>query len=430
MKNTKILIPLIVFVVLLFSCTNEVQVNEINQKETDANNLGVSNKKINPYGTVRSSNSLVVRFVEGLTESDKQNLRSFYGVTIFQLCDHCANNAIELWTFNNGVNLEPKKMTIESNVGSISNVDYQFTFQSSTSNSSNPIPINDYHSYIKSENDGITIAVLDSGINPNPSFDETIFEPQFLYNASSDGIAGIDSGWDFANHDNDCFDDNFGLHGTIVTSIITKILNSPQYLTPHQILPLKISNDEGYSNYFDFLCATSYALERATVINMSLGWYDDMNSVDAVDNIFLELMSHYPNTIVINSAGNIGNDNDVSTMYHFPSGYSLGNIIGVASCNEFATDSSVIANISSFSNYGLTTVDYFANGENLHFLGHPVNGTSFAAPKVTALVATIKYLYPDYTPSQIITSLNSIGIDCPASFDSTKKVSQNKILIP
>lgn len=424
MKKTKILITLIVNIVLLFSCTSEEQINNLNQKETDIENLSISNRNNNPYGTIRSNNSLVVKFINGLTDNDKQNLRILYGVTTYQLCDHCADNAIELWTFGNGINIEPKKMTIESNVGSISNVDYQFTFQSSTSNSGVPIPTNPYQQYIKSANDGITIAILDSGVNPNPSSDEVIFEPQFLYNASEDEIPGIESGWDFVNHDNDCFDDNFGLHGTIVTSIITKILNSPEYNVPHQILPLKISNDEGYINYFDFLCATNYALRRATVINMSLGWYDDMNSADAVDNIFLELMIDYPNTIVINSAGNIENNNDNPSKYHFPSGYPLQNIIAVASCNDFVT------NISSWSNYGLTTVDYFANGENLHFLGHPVNGTSFAAPHVTAMVAKIKYLYSDYPPSQIISSLNSIGMNCPPSFNSTKKVSQNKVLIP
>lgn len=429
MKKIKILITLIVNAVLLFSCTNEEQVDNLNQNGTEINQ-SISNRNNNPYGTIRSNNSLVVRFNEGLTDNDKHNLRILYGVTNHQLCDHCANNAIELWTFGNGINLEPKKMTIESNIGSISNVDYQFTFQTSTNNSGVPIPTNPYQQYIKSINDGITIAILDSGVNPSPLSDETIFEPQFLYNASGDEIAGIESGWDFVNHDNDCFDDNFGLHGTIVTSIITKVLNKPEHNIPHQILPLKVSNDEGYVNYFDFLCATNYALERSTVINMSLGWYDNMNSDDAVDNIFLELMSHYPNTIVINSAGNTGNNNDNPNKYHFPSGYPLQNIIAVASCNEFARNISVIPNISSWSNHGLTTVDYFANGENLHFLGHSINGTSFAAPHVTAMVAKIKYLHPDYTPSQIISNLNSIGLDCPPSFNYSKKVSQNKVLTP
>lgn len=429
MKKFKILFTLLVNAVLLFSCTDEEHINELNQKEADTDNLSAFNKTRNPYGTIRSTNSLVVRFVEGTTENEKQNLRSFYSVTIYQLCDHCADNAIELWSFGNGIDIEPKKMTIESN-SSISNVDYQFIFQSSASYSVTPGPMNDYYSYIKGANDGITIAVLDSGINPNPSTEEVVFEPQFLYNASIDDIAGIESGWDFVNHDDDCFDDDPGLHGTIVTSIITKILNNQQYNIPHQILPLKISNDEGFISYFDFLCATSFALERAIVINMSLGWYDDMNSVDAVDNIFLELMSDYPNTIVVNSAGNIRNDNDNPSKYHFPSGYPLDNIIAVASCNDFETNFEVAPNISPWSNYGLTTVDYFANGENLNFLGVRVDGTSFAAPHVTAMVASLKYMNPNYQASQIINNLNNMGMSCPTSFDSIKGVSQDRILIP
>lgn len=438
MKNLKKLAAFLAIAVLLFSCTNDAQ-------EIEANGASITAKATNSLNTVYSTNSLVIKYADGINDTQKQILRNYYEVLSYEICDHCDDNAIELWIFQNGIDIEPKKTTIDDGPPAppagpgnlptqpITKVDYQFDFlvdsSSSTLNTSiNSNIINGYQQYIKDTNEGVTIAVFDTGINP--SIDGgSIFQNQFLYNASNDGIPGIYSGWDFVNHDNDCFDDNPGVHGTVVSSIITDVLNSSNYQTPHQILPLKICDKEGKANYFNFLCATSYALERAEILQMSLGWYDN-DSGDLVDNIFLDLMSQFPNAIIINSAGNYANNNDVNI--HLPSGYPLDNIITIASCNEHAVsqNSNLLANISSFSNYGETSVDYFANGENLYFLGHPMNGTSFAAPKVAAIIAKYIYLNPNYTIDMVNNNLFNLGIPCQTTFNSNKPVYHNKILIP
>jgi subtilisin family serine protease len=432
MKNLKRTITLLVISVLIFSCTKDEQ--DIEGIKT--NDLSSISKIRNSPDKKYSTNSLIIRYAAGVNENQKQLLRDYHDVTNYKVCPYCVERAIELWIFDDGIAIEPKKTTIVNPPGGmgmdqlISNVDYQFITHAILSNSNietnfSASAIVEYENYIKENNDGVTIAVFDTGVNP----DLPVFSDKFLYNASADGIPGIQSGWDFVNHDDDCFDDNLGVHGTVVTSIITDILNSDQYLIPHQILPLKVCNAEGNSSYFDFLCALNYALPRAEILHMSLGWYDN-NSGDLVDNIFLDLVSQYPETIIINSAGNKTNNNDINI--HCPSGYTLKNIIAVASCNEFAIQSNPFspADISDFSNFGQISVDFFAVGESIDFLGYNMSGTSFSAPKVTAMVAKQKYLNPSYMPTQIINYLVTIGIPCQNTFNPNRKVKYSKILNP
>ena len=105
---------------------------------------------------------------------------------------------------------------------------------------------------------------------------------------------------------------------------------------------------------------------------------------------------------------------------HCPSGYEANNIIEIASCKQ---DTS---NISDWSNYGANSVDFYAPGENINFLGNTIEGTSFASPKVAAIVAKLKYLHPSWTNEQILQNLINQGIPC--SF--AHPVKYNKILNP
>lgn len=447
MKKLKILIALIAISLLGFSCSMEEQEKELIEKgKTNQNNANSIGRASNSFNTVYSRNSLVIRFATGVTDNQKEILREYYHVQGYRLCDHCDDNRIELWVFEDGVNIEPKVTTITNGpppppngpgnfpTNPITQVDYQFEFtvaSASTNNLNAKSSINATMAseldYVKDSNDGITIAVFDTGIDPMID-GGSVFPDKFLYNASGDGIPGIYSGWDFVNHDNNTFDDNDDTHGTVVTSIITGILDSGHAI-PHQILPIKICDNEGKANYFDFLCATNFALERAPILQMSLGWYDN-NSGDLVQNIFLDLMNDYPYAIIVSSAGNYANNNDVNV--HLPSGYPIPNIFAIASCNEQAVSpvQNFYANISSFSNYGATSVDYFANGENINFLGNPMNGTSFASPIVSAIIARYIYTNPDYTIDLVSNHLFNVGIPCPNTFTSSKPVSSGKILIP
>lgn len=420
----KKLIPLLTALLLISCSTQDLEMSQKNISETGNTQRILTRKNY-------SSNTLVIEFSTGVSEATKQFLRKYHNVVSYKLCSQCSNKLIELWMFDETIEIEPKKETISNPSGgmnfppqytsAIKAVDLNFDVNvnsddTTTLNTNSVNLVNSYESYIKGTNDGITIAVFDTGIKPDAGDNNPIFQNQFLYNSSTDAFPQTISGWDFVNNDNNCSDDDPNLHGTAVSSIITNILNANAI--PHQILPLKICNSNGRASYFNLLCALNYSLEQnVSVLQMSLGWYNN-DPGNLVDSIFLDLVNQHPNTIIICSAGNNGLNNDVAL--HCPSGYNANNIIAVASCDE---DGSTI---SEWSNYGANSVDFFAPGENINFLGNIIEGTSFASPKVAAMVAKLKYSNSTMSSDVILQNLINVGVPC--SF--THPVKYNKILNP
>ncbi|MBL7885364.1 MAG: S8 family serine peptidase [Flavobacterium sp.] len=426
MKKLKNFLLFTISSIFILSCTNE------DQLQSNSNSLvgetqtlqKITGRKTTP---VYSQNKLIIQYYPGTPEATKIFLRTFYGAIDFKSCQQCNDDSIELWTFGPGINIEPKKTAIEQGSGggveSIMDVDYEFSFaMDATYSALGSYTDSNYISYIKPANDGVTIAVFDTGISPTINNNNlSAFTTPFLYNASNDGNSLTQSGWDFVNSDANCNDDDLGQHGTVVSGIIHRILNNSQPAVPHQILPIKVCDANGKASYFNLLCGTNFALSRASIIQMSLGWYND-GFGDFGQTILSNLITAHPEAIFITSAGNLGNNNDV--LQHYPSGYPQSNVIAVAACN---TNSQ---NIASFSNYGLTSVDFFARGQNLPFLGYPMDGTSFAAPIVAAVVARKKYNTPESTPIDLLNHLILTGTPCPSSFDQTKKVQYDKVIQP
>lgn len=452
-------LSVLLLVVLSFSCSKEAYI-----EENDSNN---NLQKLGKLSTIQGNSNLItpeyandrliIQYNFGVSDTTKQRLRLRYGVVSYEECQNCTDRIIELWMFQQGIDIEPKKTEILDDINNggpgvesmIADVDNEFTFETEMPIELVDVPnLESFEDYIKPDNNGVTIAVFDTGVQPTIYKDGvSVFSTSipFLYNASGDGNPDTKSGWDFVNHDDNCYDDDPGRHGTIVSHIIHQALINNVPLIPHQILPIKVSNSEGKISYFDFLCGSLFAFKKADILQMSLGWYDDFSG-NFFDTIFQNLLEIYPHVLVVTSAGNSSNNND--TRAHYPSGFSNPNIVAVAAANRFTINNVSVSSpvgvaskgglpvslpkpdIAYFSNYGQQTVDFFARGENIPFLGHYVNGTSFAAPVVAAKLAKLKHLNPSFSREELINKLGYTGVVCPSSFNTAKKVHFNKIIFP
>lgn len=410
----KLIILVLSFSFLFFACSDldsdgyMYNSHSIENVRIKSSRLGNKKPKNIP---ILSKTELIIQYVPGTTAMQKSNLRGLYNVISYNVCASCMDFNIEKWNFGPDVDLESKLGSImpeeeDGGIEGIINVDKEFYFEYETENYTltGGTGNTSYTSKMVSPSaNSITIAVLDTGIDVNYSvFDKN----RFLHNGSTDSISEIISGWDFVNDDDNCYDDYLDLHGTAVSSIISNSLN--QLNIPHNILPVKVSNSEGKSSRFEVICGTAFAIERADIINMSLGWYDyDGSGIDFADDILQTIIaSHMRDVLVVTSAGNWANNNDGwgSHFKHYPSNYDLKNVTAIAASNANSTG------IAYFSNYGQSTVDFFAKGQEIPFDSTYINGTSFSAPVVSAVAA--KYLYNSgmsLSPNGLISKLNLGG---------------------
>lgn len=369
-----------------------------------------------------SATELIVQYDPSLTDSDRDDIRTDFQVPVYEACAHC-DGTIEKWDFGPDADIEHKYATAkekEADAEGIFMVDREFDFFAETVPAvlSGGTGLIDYSAQIVSSNSGITIAVLDSGIDAN----YPTFSGPFLYNNETE-VPEIQSGWDYVEEDNNCYDDNEQVHGTAVASIINHYLTGNGI--SHQILPIKVANAAGSVSLFDAYCGISYAASVSNIIQMSFGWYDDGEEEDAFTNdIFGSMMERYSDVLFVSSAGNNESDNDA--LAHYPSNYNQPNKIAVAAANELLND------IADFSNFGASTVDFFSLGTNISFMNADeetvfISGTSFSAPEVAAIAARELYLSGmTLTPSELIATLDELGT--PVTF--SQPTFYNKILLP
>lgn len=418
----------IIIILFFSSCQKEedIVVDEIDSNlEIQASKSLISTPVFTMPKFHYSKTELVVLFDPSVTAAKKANLRNDMGVSSYETCAHC-DGTIEKWTFDlsqDTVTIEHKYEVAkdeEAEAEGLFKVDREFKFTPGNNIPSlNGATVEySFSSKIVPINSGVTIAVLDTGVDPHYS----IFMNSFLYKNETDGI---ESGWDYVNGDANCYDDNLYVHGTIVTSIINNYLID--HSVPHQVLPVKIAGESGAISLYEACCGMSFAAGTVEVnmIQLSFGWYDPEDDPDAfVNDIFSSLIERYDDVLFVCSAGNSNSDND--DLAHYPSNYDQPNIIAVAAVNA------VIDDMADYSNYGALSVDFISKGTALDFpnlegVMVSVSGTSFSAPQVTAMAAKELFMSAmPLSPSGIIGNLYSIGI--PVDYE--KPTMLNRILVP
>ncbi|MGL6138182.1 MAG: S8 family peptidase [Planktothrix sp.] len=228
----------------------------------------------------------------------------------------------------------------------------------------------------ETQGEGVTVAVIDTGVSQVPDLEQT----QFV------------EGYDFVNDKIEAVDDNG--HGTHVAGTIAQSTNNNYGVAgiayKAKIMPLKVLSSGGGGTISDIAEAIKFAADHnADVINMSLGGGGESGLMqEAIDYAYSK------GVVIIGAAGNSG-DNCAGYPARYPK------VLGVAALDP-------AGNKTPYSNFG-AGVDIAAPG-GLIQEGNEVGGilqntidpstgegvfaafqgTSMAAPHVAGVAALIK----------------------------------------
>jgi type VII secretion-associated serine protease mycosin len=258
---------------------------------------------------------------------------------------------------------------------------------------------------------GVTVAVIDSGVNPDVS----------------DLSGSVITGPDYTGVSTSPSSRNWGVHGTWMASLIAGHghdggVDGVTGIAPRaRILSIRVIPDRGDPHYGKYEREQEAVIQQsladgiryavahgAQVISMSIGYSAPSATVRA------ELQEAYDHGVVViasagNSGGPSGSARPDDAPESFPADYP--GVISVGAVNT----NGVVANFSSDN----LSVKVAAPGVSVPAQGRDgeywlVSGTSPACALVAGVAALIKSRYPHLAPDLVASALTSTATDRPA----------------
>ncbi len=258
---------------------------------------------------------------------------------------------------------------------------------------------------------GVTVAVIDSGVNP----------------AVSDLSGSVITGPDYTGVTTSRASGNWGVHGTWMASLIAGHghdggLDGVTGIAPRaRILSIRVIPDRGDPHYAKYEREQETVIQQsladgiryavthgAKVISMSIGYSSQSRTVRA------ELQQAYDHGVVViasagNSGGPAGSGRAGDAPESFPADYPGVISVGAVSAS---------GQVAGFSSANLS-VQVAAPGVGVPAQGRDgeywlVSGTSPACALVAGVAALIKSKYPDLAPDLVASALTSTTTDRPA----------------
>lgn len=249
----------------------------------------------------------------------------------------------------------------------------------------------------------VIVAVIDTGVEyTHPDLAANMWDGANCLDDFGFAVSGgcPFHGWNYDDNNNNPIDNgqdnsSYAGHGTFAASVIGAVSGNAQGISGFsrnnqlEIMALRFNFD-----VFSEIKAINFAkFNGAKVINASYGG-------GGFSQIESDAIADFPG-IVVAASGNGGDDfigDNVDNDAFYPCNYNLPNIICVGATNQ--SDQ-----LASFSNFGTANVDIAAPGVNIlgiyrgdYLFG---NGTSFAAPYVSAAAGMAYIKNPSLNPSQI-----------------------------
>ena len=292
----------------------------------------------------------------------------------------------------------------------------------------------------------IKVAVFDTGVMPEEITDYLLDEPNPC-------IPLAIQGWNFTVPNNQFKDDNPGEHGSNVTQyVINKVFKEDK--AEIRVIPVKIHNSNGKSDLYSILCGLAYAANRhVNIINASFGYFAPIETekdAKAAENYGVNLFRQFindqlvaNNIILVAAAGNeaameeVQSDfrnlyplptdvRDLDQISFYPASFArqppLNPDLKLVDVSDFVIAVTTVLQdtgdeVSEHQNYSKNVVDVGirADVDKIKFLNPrytfpPLEGSSFATPKMTGLIAAY---YEEYRSApqkkNVIDTLIKIG---------------------